>query len=471
MAEVSSIHHSRDATHPPTSSYATTNELVADPGRAIAVGERGRGGERVAAPARARSATSSRSTKIAPGRWPASYFRRPSPGLAEDPADVDDPEIRVGQAGGKILGRDQGHAGSVAHRASVGWPVRGLRAILSAGATPRRRAPDRLPVPPLRRSSVVERAAVNRLVVGSSPTAGATLPASHRASELKRLRPRCGCSIPAVEPGSICRCVQWDQRGAADQDFGCHSIPIDPSRSTHRVQLHHQAPAGQPGLGVGRHRHDGRGSRAARLAASCTATGFVRDGIDLTAAQIGGTVTGALDATGCDIGAYNPTSVSERRHPRRALLRRRRQRPTVNTTNSKVHQIGENPFDGTQHGRAILYINGASGTISGNKVYAFQKNGIEVSGLTADASGPSSGKTSATVSNNVVTGGGHIDDIAQNGIVIRSGANATVKNNTVSHLCYTPDGTEATGLLNYDAGKVRCRATSSSTPRCASTAR
>ena len=101
-----------------------------------------------------------------------------------------------------------------------------------------------------------------------------------------------------------------------------------------------------------------------------------------------------------------------------------------------------------QRGRAILYINGASGTISGNKVYDFQKNGIEVRGLTADASAPSSDKSSATIANNVVTGRGHIDDIAQNGIVIRNGASATVKNNTVSELWYTPADTEATGLLN-----------------------
>ena len=107
-----------------------------------------------------------------------------------------------------------------------------------------------------------------------------------------------------------------------------------------------------------------------------------------------------------------------------------------------------------QHGRAILYINGASGTISGNKVYDFQKNGIEISGLTADGSALSAAKTSATVENNVVTGEGHIDYIAQNGIVIRSDASAVVKNNTVSHLFYTPAGTEATGLLNYDAGKI-----------------
>ena len=37
-----------------------------------------------------------------------------------------------------------------------------------------------------------------------------------------------------------------------------------------------------------------------------------------------------------------------------------------------------------QRGRAIVYINGASGTISGNKVYDFQKSGIEVNGLAVD---------------------------------------------------------------------------------------
>ena len=73
-------------------------------------------------------------------------------------------------------------------------------------------------------------------------------------------------------------------------------------------------------------------------------------------------------------------------------------------TSSKVHQIGDSPFNGAQHGRAIIYINGASGTISGNQVYDFQKNGIEVSGLTANGVALSSAKTSATVQNNVVTG-------------------------------------------------------------------
>ena len=79
-----------------------------------------------------------------------------------------------------------------------------------------------------------------------------------------------------------------------------------------------------------------------------------------------------------------------------------------------------------------LYINGASGTISGNQVYDFQKNGIEVISLAADGIAPSSVQTSATVQKNVVTGEGRINYIAQNGIVIRNGASATVKNNTVS---------------------------------------
>ena len=125
-----------------------------------------------------------------------------------------------------------------------------------------------------------------------------------------------------------------------------------------------------------------------------------------------------------------------------------------------------------QRGRAILYINGATGTISGNKVYDFQKNGIEVRGVTADASAPSSSKTSATIVNNVITGRGHIDDIAQNGIVILGNATATVKDNTVSHLWYTPDGhrRDRPAELTTPA-RSPCRATSSSTPRSASTAR
>ena len=50
---------------------------------------------------------------------------------------------------------------------------------------------------------------------------------------------------------------------------------------------------------------------------------------------------------------------------------------------------------------------------------------------------PPATKTSATIANNVITGQGHIDYIAQNGIVILGNASATVKDNTVSDLWYT----------------------------------
>jgi len=47
-------------------------------------------------------------------------------------------------------------------------------------------------------------------------------------------------------------------------------------------------------------------------ATTCLPTTFSRDGFFLTAAQIGGSVSGTLDASGCDIGVYfaNPGSVT-----------------------------------------------------------------------------------------------------------------------------------------------------------------
>ena len=78
-----------------------------------------------------------------------------------------------------ILGITQIVAGFQLRRPAPGLTPRALRAILSPGAVPGARdargLDDLLETrrSSLRRSSVVERAAVNRLVVGSSPTAGA----------------------------------------------------------------------------------------------------------------------------------------------------------------------------------------------------------------------------------------------------------------------------------------------------------
>jgi hypothetical protein len=179
--------------------------------------------------------------------------------------------------------------------------------------------------------------------------------------------------------------------------------------------------------------------------ASCVQTGFVRDGINLTAAQIGGSVTGTLDASGCNIGAYNPTSVNGADISGANYYGVVVNHQTVNITGSVIHNIGEVPFNGTQHGNAILYINGAKGTISGNQVSRYQKNGITVSGKNAAGDGPSSFPTSATVANNVVTGEGPVAYIAQNGIQMSYGAKGSVTGNIVMGNAYTGAGGASSG--------------------------
>jgi hypothetical protein len=200
-------------------------------------------------------------------------------------------------------------------------------------------------------------------------------------------------------------------------------------------------------------------TRTGTIIPSCAATGFQRDGIFLTAAQIGGTVTGELDATGCNIGAYfdttHPGSVTNATIFGADYFGVVANGVELEVTDSTVRNIGDVPFSGAQHGNAIVYINGASGTISGNTVFDYQKNGITVSGKDALGVGPSNSKTSASVLNNVVTGEGPITYIAQNGIQISYGATAAVKGNTVSDNDYTPIGNVACGLLLYEAAGVK----------------
>jgi hypothetical protein len=201
--------------------------------------------------------------------------------------------------------------------------------------------------------------------------------------------------------------------------------------------------------------NEGRGflvdgvSLTSSASAICTPTGFFRDGINLTAAQIGGTVTGDLDAAGCNIGVYynnaNPGSVSGANISGANYFGVLVNGPSVDVSNSWVHAIGEVPLNGAQHGNAIVYLGGASGTISGNTVSSYQKNGITVSGIGSGAS----------VLTNSVTGEGQIAYIAQNGIQISFGATALVRGNNVSGNWYTPAGTEACGLLLFQANGVK----------------
>ena len=198
----------------------------------------------------------------------------------------------------------------------------------------------------------------------------------------------------------------------------------------------------------------------------CTPTGFYRDGIDLTAAKIGGTVTGTLDATGCNIGAYfnasNPGSVTSATIHGANYYGVVVDRAAVNITNANIHDIGEAQPNGSQHGVGVLYTtrdwlstdptnvafteNGnATGTLNGSAITRYQKNGVVVIG---------SGAT-VKVQNNTVTGYGRINYIAQNGIQISFGATAAVTGNTVSGDYYTPKPVTACGLLFYQAAGVK----------------
>jgi parallel beta-helix repeat protein len=188
---------------------------------------------------------------------------------------------------------------------------------------------------------------------------------------------------------------------------------------------------------------------ALATAATCTPTGFIRDGIDMTAAQIGGNVTGTLDATTCNIGVYYDNTTSGNVTGANifganyfgVVVNGDVDAVSVNVTGSTIHDIDETQPNGSQHGVAIYYralgTGTASGTISGNTLTNYQKGGITVSG-----------SVSATITNNTVTGFGPVNYIAQNGIQVGYGAKATVSGNTVSGNAYTGSGlTSSAGIL------------------------
>lgn len=197
-------------------------------------------------------------------------------------------------------------------------------------------------------------------------------------------------------------------------------------------------------------------------AATCTSTGFYKDGMNLTAAVIDppGTYSGTLDATGCNIGVFYSPGASGAVDGAEVYGANyfgilvagdcgaatcTTGATSVDITNSSVHDIGENPFNGTQHGDAIAYYAFASGaaadgTVSGDDVYRYQKGGIV-------ALGPGAG---TSISGNTVTGLGPVDFIAQNGVEIDYGATGQVMRNTVTGNSYTgQNDASSAGILLF----------------------
>jgi Right handed beta helix region len=162
----------------------------------------------------------------------------------------------------------------------------------------------------------------------------------------------------------------------------------------------------------------------------------------LTAAVNGGPVTGDVNATGCDIGVYNPTSTAGADIHGAKYYGVVVDGGTTSVTGATVHDIGDNPLDGNQYGVGIYATGGAHGTITHNTVSEYQKGGIVVKEQGTDVA----------VTDNTVTGLDKVNFIAQNGIQVSNGATATVTGNKVSDNFYSGKGWTSTGILFYGAG-------------------
>ncbi|KKW22659.1 MAG: hypothetical protein UY65_C0019G0002 [Parcubacteria group bacterium GW2011_GWA2_51_12] len=187
----------------------------------------------------------------------------------------------------------------------------------------------------------------------------------------------------------------------------------------------------------------------------CTPTGFFRDSINMTAALINpvGTVSGTVDGTGCNIVIYYSSGAGGTVKNANLfganyfgiLVNGDAGAVNVDILSSNIHDIGEVPHNGTQHGVAIYYrgffdVSAATGKITGNQISAYQKGAIVANGQ----------GTQVNITDNVTTGDGHVDFIAQNGIQVGFGASASVMRNSVSGNSYKGfpgDGSASGGVL------------------------
>ena len=202
-------------------------------------------------------------------------------------------------------------------------------------------------------------------------------------------------------------------------------------------------------------------------AAACTPTGFYRDGFNMTAFLINpaGPLTGEIDASGCNIGVYYDNTGSggsvEGANIHGAnyygiVINGDNGDVTVDVLNSSIHDIGETPLNGAQHGVAVYYrafgVGSTTGQIVGNSIFHYQKGGVVTNG----------GGTQVTITDNTVTGEGPVNYIAQNGIQVGYGATASVMRNAVSGHSYTGANLASSGgiLVVGGAGYGNCIGTS-----------
>src|SRR5438132_1347979 len=122
------------------------------------------------------------------------------------------------------------------------------------------------------------------------------------------------------------------------------------------------------------------------VSAACTPTGFIRDGIDMTAKFVNTSLSNVvIDAAPCNIGVYfDQSGTLDKVEIRGAnyfgvVANGDVNAISVSVSNSSIHNIGETPFNGTQHGVAVYYRGfgpgSATGSVDGNTIFNYQKGG------------------------------------------------------------------------------------------------
>lgn len=144
-------------------------------------------------------------------------------------------------------------------------------------------------------------------------------------------------------------------------------------------------------------------------------------------------IIGSINAIGCDVGVYigpgvTGVTISATVHDANQVGVFN-DGGSANVTDSTIYNIGNHVNgvftpNGLQTGIGVYYSATATGAISGNTIYNYQKGGIVVRDL-----------DSVYVTNNLVTGLGPFNLIAQNGIEIGFGANGpTLSTSNVGHV-------------------------------------
>ncbi|MHB1097362.1 MAG: right-handed parallel beta-helix repeat-containing protein [Gemmatimonadaceae bacterium] len=182
---------------------------------------------------------------------------------------------------------------------------------------------------------------------------------------------------------------------------------------------------------------------------SCTTTPF--QGFTAALVNPTTTVSGSVNAQGCDIGVYydnnGPGGTVKGADISLALrygviVNGDNGPVAVDVINSSIHDIGDSPLNGNQRGvgiyyRAFLPGGSATGKISGNTLANYQKGGIVVNGIGSNV----------VVSGNTVTGQGPVNWIAQNGIQFGYGSSGSAMKNTVTGHSYTGSSTASGGII------------------------